>query len=172
MSFRNITLSVGNTFHCFCLNSEYKQLTISLLPSFPFSCIRYTLVCKIPLLARAAARPSARDNRYLVYKIYPYVARALGLASVQAESAHRQRNLACKPLPGTLSKQISALYYFYLFDIFTYIQSRHLFCIQDTLSSRTALGMPRLACLYAECVARAKVSCIQALIIHHTYAFI
>ena len=28
-------------------------------------------------------------------------------------------------------------------------------CIQDTLSSRTALGLP------AECVARAKVSCIQ-----------
>ena len=28
-------------------------------------------------------------------------------------------------------------------------------CIQDTLSSRAALGLP------AECVARAKVSCIQ-----------
>ena len=30
-------------------------------------------------------------------------------------------------------------------------------CIQDTLSSRAALGLP------AECVARAKVSCIQCL---------
>ena len=38
-------------------------------------------------------------------------------------------------------------------------------CIQDTLSSRAALGLPRLA----ECVARAKVSCIQAdVICEHT----
>ena len=35
-------------------------------------------------------------------------------------------------------------------------QVRRLTCIQDTLSSRATLGLP------AECVVRAKVSCIQA----------
>ena len=77
---------------------------------------------------------------FLVYYVYPArVSPLIELGSIvgQVNSKYIEKNLIS------------------IHEILTLRKLLH--CIQDTLSSRAALGLP------AECVARAKVSCIQAI---------